>query len=278
MVDSYKMAVNALCGLLSVTGAFFKPGPTIQSSVKFIAPNPEYSHLALGVMFFFTSQGCEINPFLNDLIAAECHTANRQHAVFNQFSIGQLSTQLPYLNLLNELELERAEFPSLRETLLRDLQNGIDPKHWSVLQAIQWWSMYKSPNGFFIDSYDADGLQGDFLQYRLGMPAGFDIHHNGFFHKMPVLIDAAGVFGSPSGDNRIPVTANTQRVMMVFYSFFGHENLALEMANVAKSLTKEAAANITQSLILSGFPVCFSANPAANHQLNGFFTLDNAWG
>ena len=270
MNDVGKIVFSSFCGFASVYGSFFKPMHPIRPRVGHMARAPEKENLALGVIFFSSDTLAESNPFLSQQIE-DHHDQVKKAEGLVTYSPEQLLARTVYQVYLEDRQLEPSDFPSLREQLITDLKTACVPRPLPVVQAINWISMHNSPMLVAIDTYDVNELQGDFLSYGWGLSKDFDQHHAGVFHNVPVLTDQGGVVGGPAGSNRVPVTEKTLHAMTVMYSVMGRTNLEAELLQYVKLLKENANATVIQTVMLSGFPVLFSADPACNNELYGFY-------
>lgn len=129
------------------------------------------------------------------------------------------------------------------EALCRRIRQGKELYH--INSVVDANNLISLETGFSLGSYDADRLEGDLL-LRLGKAgeayAGIgkeDID----LHRLPVLADALGPFGSPSSDSRrAMITRATQRVLTVIYGFSGPENLQAALTLARERLTAFAGA------------------------------------
>ena len=270
MTDVGKIVFSGFCGFASVYSGFFKPMHPPKLRVGHVARAPEKDNLALAVLFFSSDTLAESNSRLNQQIEDRYDQVKKANGLVT-YSQEQWFARKVYQYYLEDRQVEPDDFPSLREQLITDLRTGCVPYPLPIVQAINWISMHKSSMLAAIDTYDVNELQGDFLSYGWGLAKGCDQHHAGFFHNLPVLIDQGGVVGGPSGSNRVPVTAKTRHAMTVMYGVMGRTNLELELHKYETLLKRNANATVIQTVILTGFPVCFSVVPACNNELGGFY-------
>jgi DNA/RNA-binding domain of Phe-tRNA-synthetase-like protein len=103
-----------------------------------------------------------------------------------------------------------------------------------------------------LGSYDLERIDGP-VELRIGMPGetykgiGKDEIN---IENLPVFADAGGPFGSPTSDSeRAMVRLETQRVLMVIFSFAGPDGLESSVARASELLGKYAAGEAIESFV-----------------------------
>lgn len=159
--------------------------------------------------------------------------------------LAQMAALLPRLRTTLQ-DTPLADMPNLGEARLAYKAFGKDPGRFRISSEAlyrrvrQNKDLYRINNivdinnlvslesGFSLGSYNLDALEGP-LVFRLGREgetyAGIgktDMN----LHRMPLLADELGAFGSPTSDStRAMVTGTTQRILTVIYGFSAPESL-----------------------------------------------------
>ena len=176
-----------------------------------------------------------------------------------------------------ELGLPLSKYVGSNEALLKRLKQGKGMYQINSVVDVNNYISLESMRS--VGSYDLSKISGDEVTFRSGQNG--DTYPSTkkrtlALHKLPVLADCNGPFGSPTSDSdRALITTETTQVMTVIFSFDGQEDLERQLINTKQNLEQYAHASVGSSFILSSenpsMEFNYSDTPAVNINSAAFF-------
>lgn len=181
-----------------------------------------------------------LNEKIAELAAVELSQANKREKI--------QATRKAYKALGKEPNRYRSSAEAMcrrisKERGLYYINNVVDINNYLSIQS-----------GYSMGTYDLAKIKGDITWMRAPEGTAYrgigkDVLNIEF---LPVLFDAEGPFGNPTGDNdRTMITDATEDLLLVYYSFDGTKDLPALLAKAQDLLKKYAAGREFETKILA---------------------------
>lgn len=207
--------------------------------------------LRLGVLI----SSVKVSPVKDELLMQLQQVADRQKQLYTGTKPETISQIQALMQTYKALGLKLADYPGSNAALLKRVCG--DKSLYQINSAVDANNLVSLASLRSVGSYDLSKLSGNIL-FR---PGQLDEIYPGTtkrplkLHRLPVLCDAAGPFGSPTSDSqRALITPETVHLMTVIFSFDGEEGLDDNLQQMADLLVRYSGAdrNTLQMGIVKG--------------------------